>query len=165
MLYCLMCSCAVCWTADPGSPTRLILNFHWTTGRQSHTAAQLAASDWLFEDRRRSPIGYCICQSDAGKPPGWWCHIVLTPFLLGSSRVQIRRIRFGTDTSNDSSHICHVQSSGRRDTSSAVTRTHNVVRKRGLGLSAGLWGRETGGFLRLLFECCWLATELAPSYG
>lgn len=151
--------------ADLVSPTPLTLNIHWKISCQSGTATKCAASNWLCGEHYSSSIGYCICHSEAGQPPWQWRHILPTPFLLGSSRVQSRTIRFRTGTSNDTFIICLIESSGRRDTSTAVTRTHNVVRKLGLGLSAELWGRETGGFFWLLFECCWLAAELAASCG
>lgn len=53
-------------------------------------------------------------------PPDVMSHLV-TPFLLGSSRVQKRWIRPRTGTSNSTSYIHLVTLSGKRDTCSPVT--------------------------------------------
>lgn len=92
-----------------------------------HRGAALTPSHWLYLDNYCSIIGYCICQSPVGPPtpclPPLVMSQLVTPFLLGSSRVQKRRIRFSTGTSNGTSYINLFELSGNRDTCLSITPT------------------------------------------
>ncbi|KAF1388438.1 hypothetical protein PFLUV_G00090190 [Perca fluviatilis] len=105
--------------------------------------ALLIASHWLYVTHSWLPIGYCICQSQVGNAPLLETSHLVTPFLLGRSRVKKRRIRFSTGISNGISYIHLFELSAKR-TLACPSRSHNVVRKPGLGHSGGLRGRKTG---------------------
>lgn len=117
----LFCSGALCWcSAASASPPSL------------HSVISLV--DGLSIKQNEAERGIPLAVLDPSLRPYWLLYMsiisgslvmshLVTPFLLGSSRVQKRRIRFSTGTSNGTSYIHLFELSDKRDTCLSITLT------------------------------------------